>query len=61
MPRFNVRVGIGNDTTFQNVIVEATTTEAAKKQAEAMTGGHAKGVTQMSQDTPSGYNSDHHR
>jgi hypothetical protein len=57
MPRFSVRVGIGNDTTFQNVVVEATTAEAAKKQAEAMTGGHAKGVTQVPQDTPSGYKS----
>jgi hypothetical protein len=57
MPRFNVRVGLGNDTTFQNVVVEATTTEAAKRQAEAQTGGHAKAVTQVPGDTPRGYKS----
>lgn len=55
MPLFNVRVGLGNGTTFQHVIVQATTQEAAKRQAEAQTGGHAKGVSQVPSDTPSGY------
>lgn len=57
MARYCVRVGLGNDTTFQQVVVEATGPEAAKRQAEAQTGGHAKGVTQVPKDTPSGYKS----
>lgn len=48
MATFKVRVALGNGTREQEVIVEASNQEDAKRAAEGQTGGKAKGAYQVS-------------